>query len=209
MTRLARFAFVLGLFAAPGLGTRAAYADPPVQVRVDVRLPVPFIPVPLPPPPPRRHHHEAIAPEPPRPGPSEWSEPEPEPAPQPRGAEYFVPPDRVPGPGLCRIWFDDLPPDRQPPSMSCERAHHVARRSGGRVIWAESDRARQDGRVASARYGRVDFSGVPPDRLPPPGTCRVWLDGVPPDRQPPPGSCEHAEREARRTGGRVLYMPAP
>jgi len=29
------------------------------------------------------------------------------------------------------------------------------------------------------------------------------------DRQPPPGPCEHVEREARRTGGRLLYMPGP
>jgi hypothetical protein len=93
--------------------------------------------------------------------------------------------------------------------MGCERAHRVARRHGGRVIWAAPDRAHDDGGVESVSYGSVDLRGVPPDRLPPPGSCRVWLDGVPPDRQPPPRPCQAAEREARRTGGRLLYMPAP
>lgn len=213
MIRLACLAVVFAVYAAPGLGARVARAEPPVRVHVDVHLPVavPVVeaPEPPPPPPPPRpyhgpppHHHDE-----PRPAPPEWGEPE---VPPSRGGHAFqVPPDRVPGHGLCRIWYDDLPPDRQPPPMPCHRAHHVARRHGGRVIWAESGRAHQDGRVASASYGYVDFSGVPPDRLPPPGSCRVWLEGVPPDRQPPPGPCPHAEREARRTGGRLLYMPGP
>lgn len=216
MTRIAHLAAALTLCAAPVLGSRLALAEPPVQVHVDVHLPVPVVPVPVPvpvpmvPPPvaPHRHHREPPHRERARPTPEEWSEPEP-PRRREGGEAYSVPPDRVPGRGLCRVWYDELPPDRQPPPMSCERAHHVAQRRGGRVIWAQSGQAYQDGRVASRWYGRVDFSGVPPDRLPPPGSCRTWLDGVPPDRQPPPGPCEHVEREARRLGGRVLYMPAP
>ena len=31
-----------------------------------------------------------------------------------------VPPDRLPPPGLCRVWFPERPPDRQPPSASCD-----------------------------------------------------------------------------------------
>lgn len=119
-----------------------------------------------------------------------------------------VPPDRVPPPGLCRIWYDELPADRQPAAMSCARAHRVARNHGGQVIWVEPDRASRDGVVASTDYGPVDFGGVPPDRLPPPGYCRVWLDGVPPDRQPPPAQCPAAERDAERMGARLLYMPS-
>lgn len=203
-----RLLVVLMLCAAP-LGARTR-AEPPVKVHVDVHVPAPVAgvlvqvapapPRPRPAPPaypvhdgPPAHHEE-------RP-PGEWGRHE------PPGHPYHVPPDRVPGQGLCRIWYDDLPPDRQPPPMRCGRAHHVARRHGGRVIWVGSRHAQGDGRVESVSYGRVDFTGVPPDRLPPPGSCRVWLEGVPPDRQPPPGPCEHAEREARRTGGRLLYMP--
>lgn len=188
-----RLAAALGLCAAPGLVAHAQErAGPPVQVQVDIHVPMPVQAVPAPPPPapperPRRH-----------------------PAPPAQaGRPFRVPPDRVPERGMCRIWYDELPPDRQPPPMACDRAHHIARRHGGRVIWAESSRAHQDGRVASAPHGFADFRGVPPDRLPPPGSCRVWLEGIPPDRQPPPGPCAHAEQEARRTGGRLLYMPGP
>jgi hypothetical protein len=119
-----------------------------------------------------------------------------------------VPPDRVPPRDLCRIWYDELPVDRQPAPMTCGRAHRIAQHHGGRVIWAESGRAHQDGVVASTDYGQVDLRGIPPDRLPPPGYCRVWLDGVPPDRQPPPAQCPAAERQAERTGGRLVYMPS-
>ena len=31
-----------------------------------------------------------------------------------------VPPDRLPPPGLCRVWFPERPPDRQPPSAPCD-----------------------------------------------------------------------------------------
>jgi hypothetical protein len=110
--------------------------------------------------------------------------------------------------GLCRIWYDPLPADRQPAPMTCARAHRVARNHGGRVIWAPSPRALQTGEVLTTEYGPVDFSGVPPDRLPPPGFCRVWLDGVPPDRQPQAAPCPQAERDAETMGGRLLYIPS-
>lgn len=147
-------------------------------------------------PPPRPHA-------PPPPPPEESPEP-----PPPSGAAFHVPPDRVPAGGLCRIWYDGLPPDRQPPDMTCPRAHRVARHHGGRVIWASSPRSHQTGDVLSTVYRFVDLGGVPPDRLPPPGYCRVWLDGIPPDRQPPPAQCPQAERDAARMGGRLLYMPS-
>ena len=92
--------------------------------------------------------------------------------------------------------------------MTCARAHRVARNHGGRVIWARSDGAAEDGEVASIDYGQVDLRGIPPDQLPPPGYCRVWLEGVSPDRQPPPAQCPQAEREAQRTGGRLVYIPS-
>lgn len=205
MNRLARLALVIAACAAPRPGARTV-AEPPVRVNVDVHLgppavvevPGPAVVVPAPPEPERHrhHHHDEDR------GYDRGDRYD-------RGDDFHVPPDRVPGHGLCRIWFDDLPPDRQPPPMSCDRAHHVARRHGGRVIWTEPRHRGGDGRVASASYGRVDFSGVPPDRLPPPGACRVWIDGLPPDRQPPPTSCERAERDAGRVHGRLLYMPGP
>jgi len=151
---------------------------------------------------------ETPPPPPPERRPPPPAAPPPEPTP-PRAQRWFrVPPDRVPDRGLCRIWYDGVPPDRQPPPMECGRAHRIAEHHGGRVIWAASDRAFQDGTVATTEYGEVELRGVPPDRLPPPGYCRVWIEGVPPDRQTPPEECPAAEREARRTGGRLLYMPS-
>ncbi len=92
--------------------------------------------------------------------------------------------------------------------MSCPYAHQTARSSGGLVIVATSARSFQTGEVGATDYGPVNFDGVPPDRLPPPGLCRLWLDGVPPDRQPAPTSCHEAHAQQRRSGGRVLFMPA-
>ncbi len=92
--------------------------------------------------------------------------------------------------------------------MTCGYAHRTARDTGGLVIVATSSRSFQTGEVGATDYGPVDFNGVPPDRLPPPGLCRVWLDGLPPDRQPTPTSCGEAHAQQRRSGGRVLFMPA-
>jgi len=49
---------------------------------------------------------------------------------------------------------------------------------------------------------------VPPGHMPRAGQCRVWYDGRPPGRQPAATDCATAERDAARTGGRVLYGTA-
>ncbi len=123
------------------------------------------------------------------------------------GAQYQVPPDRVPPRGTCKVWFRDLPPDRQSPPMSCGKAREDAREWGGMVIRARGPGSYRDGRVLSEDFGRHQLYNIPPDRLPPPGMCRVWRDHVPPDRQAPPESCNSALRHARGDRGRVLYMP--
>ena len=40
---------------------------------------------------------------------------------------------------------------------------------------------------------------IPPEHVPPPGKCRVWIDGRLPGRQPKPTDCPAAERRASRT----------
>lgn len=125
------------------------------------------------------------------------------------GRSFNVPPDRVPPRGACKVWFTGLPPDRQSPPMNCGKARADARRWGGMVIWASGPESYRDGRVAAEDYGSHRLHGVPPDRLPPPGMCRVWRDNAPPDRQAPPESCASASRHAQAEGGRVLYMPGP
>jgi transcriptional regulator with AAA-type ATPase domain len=47
--------------------------------------------------------------------------------------------------------------------------------------------------------------GVPPGHMPPAGQCRIWHDNLPPGHQPAPTDCARAQREASRTGGRVVY----
>jgi hypothetical protein len=124
-------------------------------------------------------------------------------------SEYHVPPGDVPQLGWCRIWYAELPPEWQPPAMSCPRAHALAGKHGGRVLKAISPKSFQDGRTLSVDYGPSDFPSVPPEQLPPPGYCRPWFDRIPAERQPAPMTCERAEQLVRQKGGRVVYMPGP
>lgn len=129
------------------------------------------------------------------------------PGPVARPSESRIAPGLVPPLGACRIWYAELPGERQPPFMSCGRAHEIAQRHGGRVVKAISKKSFHDGSVLSQDYGPGRFAGVPPDRLPPPGLCRAWYERAAPDRQPPPMNCDQAEKLVRENGGRLLYMP--
>jgi hypothetical protein len=183
--RLAGWA--LGLLAA---GMSACVMTPLPEPVVIEEPPPPPAPPPSPPPPP---------PPPPR-------SPPPENHRLVRGVH--IPPDRVPQGSACRIWFADLPPDRQPPAMSCGQARNKAQRTGGWVIWALGPESYRSGVVAAEDFGPHGLHGVPPDRLPPPGQCRLWFEGLPPDRQPRAGPCHLVRRRQAAEGGRVLYMPA-
>jgi hypothetical protein len=55
----------------------------------------------------------------------------------PNGA-YGIPPGQLPPPGLCRVWYDGVPPGRQPRAMSCREAEVIAARNPqARVIYGE------------------------------------------------------------------------
>lgn len=125
-----------------------------------------------------------------------------------RPNETRIAPELVPPLGQCRIWYPELPAARQPPPMSCGRAHEIAERHGGRVVKAISKKSFQDGSVLAMDYGADRFAGVPPDQLPPPGLCRAWRGQTPPERQPKAMPCAQAEKLVRENGGRLLYMPA-
>lgn len=45
-----------------------------------------------------------------------------------------IPPGQMPPAGMCRVWFDGVPPGHQPSPMRCDVAESRAYRDGGRVI---------------------------------------------------------------------------
>lgn len=122
-------------------------------------------------------------------------------------SEYWIPPAQVPPLGYCRIWYAELSPERQPPHMTCGRAHEIAQRHGGRVVAAISRKSFQDGRTLGVDYGPSSLAEVPAAQLPAPGLCRAWYGHIPPERQPPAMQCKQAEQLVRSNGGRLLYMP--
>jgi hypothetical protein len=74
-----------------------------------------------------------------------------------RGKEK-VPPGHMPQAGECRVWYDGVPPGRQPSPTSCAEAQRIAARDGARVIYGtDSRRGRDDDRWErdDERRGRV------------------------------------------------------
>jgi hypothetical protein len=50
-----------------------------------------------------------------------------------------IPPGQLPPANLCRVWYDNRPPGRQPAPTSCRLAESIAARErNGRVIYGES-----------------------------------------------------------------------
>lgn len=119
-----------------------------------------------------------------------------------------LPAGQVPPAGRCAIWYRGVRADRQPLPMSCNKAHADAESWGGVVVWREPARGGGRAQVAEFDYGPHALRGIPPDRLPPPGRCRLWIDGIPAHLQPAPDACAQVEARQRVSGGRVLYMPA-
>lgn len=63
-----------------------------------------------------------------------------------------VPPGHVPPAGLCRVWYDGVPPGRQPDATSCYEAERIAARDrNARVIYG-SDSRRNDSPVSRDQY---------------------------------------------------------
>lgn len=52
-----------------------------------------------------------------------------------------IPPGHLPPDGLCRVWYDGVPPGRQPGPMNCYEAERIASRDrGARVIYGGGSR---------------------------------------------------------------------
>ena len=60
-----------------------------------------------------------------------------------------IPPGHVPPAGQCRVWYDNLPPGRQPAPTNCDRAEQIASRDrDARVIYGDrTSRANDDWRT--------------------------------------------------------------
>jgi len=49
-----------------------------------------------------------------------------------------IPPGHLPPAGQCRVWYDNLPPGRQPAPTNCDRAEQLASRDrDARVIYGD------------------------------------------------------------------------
>lgn len=116
-----------------------------------------------------------------------------------RGYEKRVPPGHLPPAGQCRVWYDGVPPGRQPRPTSCGEAERVAARDrDARVIYGDrdgrdgryGDRDDRDSRGQGAGGGIFDrFPVDPRDR-----DDRRYPDDARTDRRRPTD-------EGRRTGG--------
>ena len=49
-----------------------------------------------------------------------------------------IPPGQMPPAGMCRVWYDNVPPGRQPRATSCDQAERLASRDrNARVIYGD------------------------------------------------------------------------
>lgn len=91
------------------------------------------------------------------------------------GRSKGIPPGQMPRAGECRVWYDNLPPGRQPAPTNCDQAERTASRSNNaRVIYGDDRRGNRDERyrdrdrdrdrnAGSSRYPDV-YGSYPNDR---------------------------------------------
>jgi hypothetical protein len=86
------------------------------------------------------------------------------------GRATEVPKGDLPPPGMCRIWIDGVPPNKQPASTDCATAVKN-RPSNGRVIfgddYAKSDKRKPSSLIKNFTDGGKD-DGKRPDSAKPP-----------------------------------------
>jgi hypothetical protein len=74
------------------------------------------------------------------------------------GRSQGIPPGQLPRAGECRVWYDNVPPGRQPAPTSCDQAERIASRSSdARVIYGDDRNATSnDWRYRDRTYGVYD-----------------------------------------------------
>ena len=105
-----------------------------------------------------------------------------------------VPPGHMPPAGLCRVWYDGVPPGRQPRPTNCAEAERMAARDGARVIYSDG-RDNRGARDSQGAGGGGIFDRYPADPRYP-GDTR-YPDNTRTDRRRPTD-------DSRRTGGRAI-----
>jgi hypothetical protein len=87
-----------------------------------------------------------------------------------RWSNQGIPPGQMPGPGLCRVWFDGRPPGQQPPATDCDNAERIAARDpNARVVYGEqrgSGQVRRPVPRSAPGYPYPDDRYPYPDRYP-------------------------------------------
>jgi hypothetical protein len=68
-----------------------------------------------------------------------------------------IPPGQMPPAGLCRVWYDGVPPGRQPAPTNCNEAERIASRdSNARVVYGRdvygNDARRNNGAIYRDQY---------------------------------------------------------
>ena len=88
-----------------------------------------------------------------------------------------IPPGHLPPDGMCRVWYDGVPPGRQPRPTSCYEAERMASRDrGARVIYGNNTRqnapypGQRDDRWYPGDIWRGDDRRIPGDDRRIPGT---------------------------------------
>src|ERR687898_898807 len=69
-----------------------------------------------------------------------------------------IPPGQMPPAGMCRVWYDNLPPGRQPRATDCDQAERLASRDrNARVIYGDDNRGvrNNDQRYRDRRNGGI------------------------------------------------------
>ena len=122
---------------------------------------------------------------------------------QGRGRVYGsqgIPPGQMPRAGQCRVWYDNVPPGRQPAPTNCDQAERIASRDrNARVIYGDDRYATNDDwRYRDRTYGNGNV--YPNDRYPTdryPNNNRGFANSVPFDNGYRDG-VEKGREDARR-----------
>lgn len=107
--------------------------------------------------------------------------PQQQPQPYPNQSYNGIPPNYLPPPGKCRLWYSDRPLEGQPAAGDCKKLKKKVP-ANATLIYPPNEQPNTQG------------VNVPPEYMPPPGKCRVWHPELPPRLQPPVGKCKQLQK---------------